>query len=85
MTNAYIYLKNAEENEILYNYLKQNNYKNLTLVLKKGTACVTSVNPDRKTYFCSWSNSSMLNTISKDYKVVTLRQFILRQEGRILL
>lgn len=82
---TYIRLKNAEENEKLYRYLAQNDYKDLTLALLKGTACVTAVNTDSKTYLASWSNSGMLYTISKDYKVVTLRQFILKQEGRILL
>lgn len=82
---TYIRLKNAEENERLYRYLAQNNYKYLTLALLKGTSCVTAVDTKNKTYFASWSSAEMLNTISKDYKVVTLQQFILKQEGRILL
>lgn len=82
---TYIRLKSAKENEKLYQYLAQNNYKELTTALLKGTACVTAIETDNKRYFCSWSNPDMLTTISKDYKVVTLRQFILKQEGRILL
>lgn len=70
----YIRLKNAEENEKLYRYLVQNNYKYLTAVDTKN-----------KTYLASWESADMLATISKDYKVVTLQQFILKQEGRILL
>lgn len=82
---TYIRLKNQEENIKLYKYLEQNNYKELTLSLLEYINYVAAVDTDSKTYFASWNNPNLLDTLSKDYKVVTLQQFILKQEGRILL
>lgn len=84
MTFLYIILKNETENRVLFEYLSQHNYNNLTNILKNGQAVLTCIIPKIKEYVCSWSNPDIVDSLSKE-EVVTLQQFLMEQEGRILL